>query len=49
MKNLFETPYIDVVKFPADVFTGGLLDSNENFGTDNGETGPTESGDLTSE
>lgn len=45
MKNLFETPYIDVVKFPADVLTD-IYNSDENFGTDNGETGPTDSSDL---
>lgn len=41
MKNLFETPYIEVVKFPADVLTT-VFESNENSATDGDNPGETE-------
>lgn len=46
MKNLFETPYIDVVKFPADVLTNIILISTEDGVTDGYESSVTASSDL---
>jgi hypothetical protein len=43
MKNLFEEPYIEVVRFPADVFTATvqspdhITDGNESSWEDNEE------------
>ena len=46
MKNLFETPYIYVVKFTADVLTNNILISTEDGVTGGYESSVTDSSDL---